>query len=43
MMPVLWNSQVMRVQRRVVWIQASPGWRVIREAMAKAKGTAKPT
>src|ERR1017187_2636749 len=41
--PVLWNSQVISVQRRVVWIQASPGWRVISDAMAKAKGTVKPT
>ena len=43
MMPVLWNSQVTSVQRRVVWIQASPGWRVISEPMAKANGTANPT
>jgi len=43
MTPVLWKSQVTRVQRRVVWIQASPGCRVMREAMAKAKGTVKPT
>ena len=43
MTPVLWNSQVTSVQRRVVWIQASPGCRVISEPMAKANGTANPT
>ena len=43
MMPQLWNSQVTSVQRRVVWIQPSPGSRVISEPMAKAKGTANPT
>src|SRR5689334_20257089 len=43
MTPVLWKSQVTRVHRRVVCIQPSPGWRVIREPMAKANGTAKPT
>ena len=43
MTPVLWNSQVTSVQRRVVWIQASPGCRVISEPMANANGTEKPT
>src|SRR3954453_3121640 len=43
MTPQLWNSHVTRVQRRVVWIQASPGWRVINEPMAKANGMEKPT
>ena len=42
-MPQLWKSQVISVQRRVVWIQASPGWRVMSEPMANANGTAKPT
>ena len=43
MMPVLWNSHVTSVQRRVVWIQPSPGCRVMSEPMANAKGTANPT
>src|SRR5215831_2913205 len=39
--PVVWNPQVTRVQRRVVWIQASLFCLVINEAIAKANGTAK--
>src|SRR5580693_9953984 len=42
-MPVLWKSQVTMVQRRVVWIQLSPGCLVINDPMAKANGTVKPT
>ena len=41
--PIDWNSQVTIVQMRVVWIQRSPGWRVISDAIANANGTAKPT
>ncbi len=42
-MPVVWNIQVTSVQRRVVWIQASPGCLVISDAIANANGTVKPT
>src|SRR5579883_1754926 len=42
-MPQLWNSQVTMVQRRVVWIQASPGCLVMSDPIAKANGTVKPT
>src|SRR5215472_11515435 len=43
MMPQLWNSHVTSVQRRVVWIQPSPGCRVISDPIANANGTANPT
>ena len=43
MIPEVWKSHVMMVQRRVVAIQASPGCLVTREANAKANGTVKPT
>src|SRR6202040_72118 len=42
-MPVLWNSHVTIVQRRVVWIHESPGCLVINDAIANANGTVKPT
>ena len=42
-MPVPWKSQVTMVQRRVVWIQLSPGAFEISDAIAKANGTAKVT
>ncbi len=41
--PVVWNIQVTSVQRRVVWIHASPGCLVISDAIAKANGTTNPT
>src|ERR1700680_3181572 len=41
--PVVWNSHVTNVQRRVVWIHASPGCLVINDAIANANGTTNPT
>src|ERR1039457_2367472 len=42
-MPVLWNSHVTMVHRRVVWIHESPGCLVINDPIANANGTVKPT
>src|SRR5580698_5889321 len=41
--PVVWNIHVTSVQRRVVWIQESPGCLVISDAIANANGTTNPT
>ncbi len=42
-MPQVRNSHVTMVQRRVMWIHFSPGYRIISAPSANAKGTANPT
>src|SRR5437660_10727294 len=41
--PQVRNPQVTMVQRRVMWIHFSPGYRIISAPSAKANGTVKPT
>src|SRR6516164_218924 len=41
--PIVRNPQVTMVQRRVIWIHFSPGYRMISAPSAKAKGTVNPT
>jgi hypothetical protein len=42
-MPTVRNSHVTMVQRRVMWIHFSPGYRIISAPSAKANGTLNPT
>src|SRR5207248_8285315 len=42
-MPTLRNSQLIMVQRRVIWIHFSPGYFMISAANANANGTENPT